>query len=154
MWHHFLPKMGEHSLLQKFLFTYRWLEFIYIMSDWNYWYFHQISHDQDSRLDMKVTTVKTSRISLYSIWSSYVHIPVSETLADGDKELGRGNMGVLKVPDFYGAIIGKKNFFHFKKYTYDLCKPDVSIPVPKFNTLWKKTCSVVSSCKLQTFSIC
>ena len=81
------------------------------MSDWNYWYFHQISHDQDSRLDMKVTTVKTSRISLYSVWSSYAHIPVSETLADGDKELGRENMGVLKVPDFYGAIIGKKTFF-------------------------------------------
>ena len=48
---------------------------------------------------MKGTTVSTSKIFLYSIWSGFADILTSKVLVDGYRELGRRSMGFLKVPD-------------------------------------------------------
>lgn len=84
---------------------------------------------QDATLGMKGTIVRTSRIFLYLIWSGFAHIPTSGILADGNWELHRGSMGFLKLMDQF-----------------------CSIPVPNFNSLWKKPYSIYI-CELQNFQM-
>lgn len=40
------------------------------------------------------------RIFLYLTWEGFAHMPTSGILVDGNRELGTGNTGFLKVPDF------------------------------------------------------
>ena len=65
---------------------------------------------------MKETTVRTCRIFLYSIWSSFAHIPTSGILADGNREL-RGSIVILKVPD----LLWSNYMPSFKKKIIFLC---------------------------------
>ena len=95
---------------------------------------------------MKETTVRTCRIFLYSIWSSFAHIPTSGILADGNREL-RGSIVILKVPDLlwsnYMPSFKKKKFFTL----------GMSFHVPNCNHLWRITYSIYT-CEFPNLPIC
>ena len=78
----------------------------------------------------KGTTVRTSIIFLYSVWSGFRHILISSTLLMWIRSC-------VKETRFYSVKFYYESYYMYRKHSYfkkKYVKFDVSIPVPNFKT--------------------